>query len=72
MTEINIENFKEKYADIENSLKKARFIAIDVEYSALYPLKNETPRYINLYLFRKRWLKKGQITHSFQVDRDWL
>lgn len=44
MTEVNIGNFKEQYQEIENTLKKARFISIDIEYSALYPLKNETPR----------------------------
>lgn len=44
MTEINIQNFNEKFEEIKNTLEKSRFIAIDLEYSALYPLKNETPR----------------------------
>lgn len=44
MTEINIQNFNEKFQEIRNTLEKSRFIAIDLEYSALFPLKHEKPR----------------------------
>lgn len=44
MPEINIYNFNEKYPEIKDALERAHFVAIDLEYSALYPIKNETPR----------------------------
>lgn len=46
MSEVNITNFESKFSDIEKTLKEAKFIALDLEFSALYPLKNQTPRYV--------------------------
>lgn len=37
---INIENFDEKFPEIENSIKEAKFVAIDLEFSALHPVKS--------------------------------
>lgn len=42
--EINIDNFDEKFIEIKSTLENARFISIDCEFSALYPLKNQIPR----------------------------
>lgn len=44
MPEINIHNFNENFLEIKKTFEKAQFIAIDLEYSALCPLKNEKPR----------------------------
>lgn len=38
--DINIENFDEKFPEIEKSVNDAKFIAIDLEFSALYPVKS--------------------------------
>ncbi|KAJ8917797.1 hypothetical protein NQ315_010703 [Exocentrus adspersus] len=39
MTLINIENFNEKYPEIEKSIQQAKFIGVDLEFSALHPVK---------------------------------
>lgn len=44
MTEINVQNFKEKFPEIKKSLEESKFIAIDLEFSALNPLKEQSPR----------------------------
>lgn len=46
MTDITVHNFDEKYPEIKCALETSKFISIDLEYSALYPLKNETPRLV--------------------------
>ncbi|XP_057655355.1 pre-piRNA 3'-exonuclease trimmer-like isoform X1 [Diorhabda carinulata] len=43
MTEVNIQNFEELFPDIKKSLEEAKFISIDSEFSALYPLKEQSP-----------------------------
>lgn len=37
MKEVTLENFSRLYPEIEKSLKNAKFIAIDTEFSALNP-----------------------------------
>ncbi|XP_044754836.1 pre-piRNA 3'-exonuclease trimmer-like [Coccinella septempunctata] len=43
MTEININNFKQKFPDIKKNIEAAKFIGIDLEFSALNPFTNYTP-----------------------------
>lgn len=46
MGEINNENFNKKFPEIKSSLESAKIIAVDLEFSALHPLKNEAPRLV--------------------------
>ncbi|KAJ3643617.1 hypothetical protein Zmor_026318 [Zophobas morio] len=54
MCEITKNNFKEKFPDIKKSLQKAKFISLDLEFSALEPLQaprlfdNNKERYAKL------------------------
>ncbi|KAG5883330.1 hypothetical protein JTB14_003517 [Gonioctena quinquepunctata] len=43
MCEVNVHNFEEKFTEIKRSLADAKFISIDLEFSALHPLKNQSP-----------------------------
>ncbi|KAJ8983240.1 hypothetical protein NQ317_011649 [Molorchus minor] len=43
MTVITNENFKKKFPEIKKSLENAKFVGIDLEFSALYPLRNYSP-----------------------------
>ncbi|VEN60591.1 unnamed protein product, partial [Callosobruchus maculatus] len=43
MCEVNKENFGILYQDIKQSIENAKFVSIDLEFSALYPLKSHMP-----------------------------
>ncbi|KAL3269161.1 hypothetical protein HHI36_008244 [Cryptolaemus montrouzieri] len=43
MCEININNFDEKFPEIKTNLQTAKFIGLDLEFSALNPLNNYAP-----------------------------
>ncbi|XP_074031639.1 pre-piRNA 3'-exonuclease trimmer isoform X2 [Leptinotarsa decemlineata] len=57
-TDINIINFKEKFPEIKRSLEDARFISFDLEFSALYPLKEYSPSIFDTPSERYRKLRK--------------
>ncbi|XP_044260653.1 pre-piRNA 3'-exonuclease trimmer-like [Tribolium madens] len=44
MCEVTKNNFKQKLPEIKRSLQKAKFISIDLEFSALQPVKHQAPR----------------------------
>jgi hypothetical protein len=44
MCEVTKNNFKEKLPEIRKSLEKAKFISLDLEFSALQPLQQQAPR----------------------------
>lgn len=47
MAEVTINNFTEIYPKVEKLLRKAKFVALDVEFSALNPHGTVNNRYIN-------------------------
>jgi poly(A)-specific ribonuclease len=44
MCEVTKNNFKEKLPEIRKTLEKAKFISLDLEFSALQPLQQQAPR----------------------------
>ncbi|XP_064211110.1 pre-piRNA 3'-exonuclease trimmer isoform X3 [Tribolium castaneum] len=44
MCEVTKNNFKQKLPEIKRSLEKAKFISIDLEFSALQPVEHQAPR----------------------------
>lgn len=59
MTEVNIHNFEELFPDIKKSLEEAKFVSIDLEFSALYPLKEQSPSLFDTPYERYQKLRKN-------------
>ncbi|KAK9873369.1 hypothetical protein WA026_022175 [Henosepilachna vigintioctopunctata] len=78
MCEINITNFEEKFPEIRKNLETAKFIGLDLEFSALNPLSNCSPSLFDNPSQRYAKLKKNveytipvQIgITAFQFDAD--
>ncbi|CAH1155819.1 unnamed protein product [Phaedon cochleariae] len=80
MCEITTDNFEDKFPEIKNALEKSKFISIDLEFSALYPLKNHAPSLFDSPVERYSKLRRniehvipiqvGLTAFSFDGDRN--
>ncbi|CAH2008181.1 unnamed protein product [Acanthoscelides obtectus] len=78
MCEVRKENFGYMYPEIKKSIENAKFIAVDLEFSALYPVKGQTPSLFDEASERYMKIKKnlehvipvqvGLTTFSFNAD----
>ncbi|CAH0554377.1 unnamed protein product [Brassicogethes aeneus] len=80
MCEVTKYNFKQKLPEIKSAIDNAKLVAIDLEFSALYPIKNEQPSLFDSSSERYTKLKKnlekvipvqlGLTTFSYNADRN--
>lgn len=57
MCEVTKDNFEQKFSEINFSIEKAKFIAIDLEFSALTPLDDNKPRYLIFQMMRIKFIQ---------------
>ncbi|CAH1260358.1 unnamed protein product [Diabrotica balteata] len=68
MTEINNKNFEENFPEIKKALDQAKFVSVDLEFSALYPLKEYSPSLFDTPKERYQKIRKNvQLVVPIQV-----